>query len=193
MYGSKMSIEDIEFCKKAVAYLKPELPDLEADTELSEMDAPVLTRLGNGLLVSYLVDTGDSFEYVSERRRASAGLSDEELNRIAISNLEGLENNKEIQVVKYENVFAVLWDGNFEASLLLLDRFWENDYAFLVPNGAVAALPSRDVLAFCDAESSLGIQELREVISRTDEADHLISKNLYRRKHENAAWERYDN
>lgn len=193
MYGSNMSIEDTEFCKKAVAYLKPELSGLETDIELSEMDSPVFTQLGNGLLVSYLVDTGDCFEYVSERRRTSAGLSEEELNRIAISNLEGLENNKEIQVVKYENIFAVLWDGNFEASLLLLDRFWENDYAFLVPNGAVAALPSRDVLAFCDANSSVGIQELREVISRTDEADHLISKNLYRRKHENAGWERYNN
>ena len=188
-----MGFDDLEFCRQAVAYLKPKLSDDVPAIELPELDMPVLSDLGNGLLISYLVDEGSCFEYVSEGQRAKAGLSEDELKQLARENLDRLEKANEARVVSYEDVFAVLWNGNFEASLLLLDNFWDEDYARLAPNGFVAALPARDVLAFCDANSATGIQQLREIVERADGVAHAITNTLYRRRSKGSAWEPYAN
>jgi hypothetical protein len=81
------------------------------------------------------------------------------------------------------NIFALFLDGNFEASLLLLDDLWDEASAHYAPNGFVVAVPARDMLAFCDLGSEQGIRELREVLGRVfPYGDHLISRLLYRRE-----------
>jgi hypothetical protein len=81
-------------------------------------------------------------------------------------------------------------DGNFEASLILLEEFWNESPVGAAAAGIVVAIPARDVLACCDLASSEGIAELYEVVRRADHGgDHLLTPHLY--SHQGQAWVRY--
>jgi hypothetical protein len=85
----------------------------------------------------------------------------------------------------------VLAGGNFESSLLLMDDVW-SQLEKEMPNGTVAAVPARDVVAFCDLKSEEGISALKNVIARAEaeNVDHPITKSLLRR--EKTAWVVYE-
>ena len=59
-------MDDQGLCGRAVAYLVRPDSD-ERLPALSTADAPVLTDLGNGLGVGYVVDLGTRFQYVQRR------------------------------------------------------------------------------------------------------------------------------
>lgn len=77
--------------------------------------------------------------------------------------------------------WALILDGNFEASLLSLDELWDEALASYAPTGAVVAVPCRDVLGFCDASDPAGIAELRRVIERVGSDRYRISTRLLHR------------
>ena len=73
--------------------------------------------------------------------------------------------------------------GNFESSCMLVDDLFDRLLAPHVPNGYVAAAPSRDVLAVCSRDSAAGIRELREMVDRLwPGGDHLVSNTLFVRE-----------
>src|SRR3954466_7287640 len=78
-----------ERVQKAVAYLKPVVPDSDAApvVALGADDSPVLRAFAPGLLTAYLVDEGDSFSYVQGRDLREAGIREEDLHRQALANL----------------------------------------------------------------------------------------------------------
>jgi hypothetical protein len=181
-----MSIE----WKQAVAYLKPEVPGTDPGPvmKLSDEDSPVLRTLGNGLLVTYVVDTGERFSYVQTRHLRSAGATEDELHRAAIGNLYGLAE-KHLRVQPYGDVLAHYMEGNFEASVLLLDTVWDISLAKHVKGEFLVAAPTRDVLAFGDSSLPTVPGQLRGVMDRVlaGRADHPLSSTLLRRRH--GAWE----
>jgi uncharacterized protein YtpQ (UPF0354 family) len=168
--------------QKAVAYLKPEIPrsDPAPVLSLSADDSPVLRAFTTGLLTAYLIDEGDTFSYVQGRDLREAGIREEELHRHAVANLAELAEGK-VTVRQSGPAWALFLDGNFEASLTLIDDLWTHglrEYA----RDPVVAIPTRDVLAFCDVESAAGLSELRAVVKRVwPSGDHLLSESLYRR------------
>jgi uncharacterized protein YtpQ (UPF0354 family) len=169
--------------QKAVAYLKPEVPraDSTAALQLTADDSPVLRAFATGLLTAYLVDDeGETFSYVQGRDLRDAGVRAEELHRQAVANLSELADGR-VTVQQSGPVWALFFDGNFEASLMHLDDLWTHglrEYA----GDPVVAIPARDVLAFCDAGSVGGVAELRAVVKRVwPTGDHLLSESLYRR------------
>jgi hypothetical protein len=172
----------MERIQKALAYLKPSVPDSDPSpvVTLGTDDSPVLRAFAPGLLTAYLIDEGDSFSYVQGRDLREAGVGEEELHRLAIANLSELAEDK-ITVRQNGPVWAVFFDGNFEASLMLIDALWSRglrEYA----DDPVVAIPARDILAFCDVESAAGLSELRAVVKRAwQTGDHLLSESLYRR------------
>jgi uncharacterized protein YtpQ (UPF0354 family) len=176
------------FCARAVAYLKTPADESSPTVRLSQPDSPVLRDLKNGLLVAYLVDEGNGFTYVQHRHVSDAGLTLDELHEAGVSNLHKIADDR-IRVQEYGSVFAVFLDGNFEASLILVDWLWSQALAHLVKSGFVAAIPARDVLAFCDAESTQGLSELRQIVGRLEKGDHLLTPVLYRRAQ--GQWSRY--
>jgi hypothetical protein len=97
-----------------------------------------------------------------------------------------------LKIQPYGPVFAVFMEGNFEASVLLLDTVWDNSFANYIREDFVAAIPSRDVLAFGDSSSADGIAEVRAIVDRvaTNSSDRIISTSLYRRR--NGVWSDYD-
>lgn len=171
-----------EYCLSAVAYLKVEvIDDQEPHVALSERDSPVLRSLGNGLLAAYLVDEGGSYSYVQQRHLAESDLTSEQLHAQALANLSSLVETR-VEVHPYGNIYAVLMGGDFEASVILVNRFWSEWYAELAPNGFVAAVPARDVLAFGDLSSTAALKELALVCERAKgEVDHPLSQSLFRR------------
>jgi hypothetical protein len=168
--------------RKAVAYLKPDvaLSDPGPILSLSADDSPVLRRFAPGLLTAYLVDEGDRFSYVQGRDIREAGIREEDLDREAVANLAELAEGK-VTVRRSGSVWALFLDGNFEASLMVVDDLWTyglREHA----RDPVVAVPARDVLAFCDVESAAGLLELRAVVKRVwPVGDHLLSEHLYRR------------
>jgi uncharacterized protein YtpQ (UPF0354 family) len=182
-----------DFCNRAIAYLKPSLPAAEATVEVPELYEPVITDLSNGLLVAYLVDQGDHFQYVQRQHLADANLTEAALHHNAVNNLTTLLREKRATIEPYGEVFAVFFGGNFEASLVLIDALWDEHLAHLAPNGYIIAVPNRDILAFCDAGRLAGIEELRRIIERAQGGDHPITPTLYRRVPLLLIWRAYEN
>jgi uncharacterized protein YtpQ (UPF0354 family) len=168
----------------------PSLPDAEPTVELAGPDIPVITDLNNGLLAGYLVDQGDHFRYVQQRHLVDSGLTEAELHRHAVENLAILVDADAAKIHPCGEAFLI-FGGNFEASLILLDALWDEHLNHLAPNGFIIAIPNRDVLAFCDAESSSGVEELRQIITRVEGEDHPITSTLYRRDAATRTWRPY--
>ncbi len=152
------------FCEQVVAYLKPALTEEGPAIQLSDADSPIVTDSKNGLLVTYLLDQGTHFKYVAVRHLSAAGLTEAELHRRAILNLEAMLETDAFAVYDHGDCFGVVMGGNFEASLILVDSLWERRLGDLAPNGFVAAIPSRGILAFCDTQSAAGLPQLREFV-----------------------------
>ena len=171
-----------QFCKSAIAYIKASLPEEGGPViTVSEAEAPVLRDLKNGLIVSYLVDEKDSFSYVQNRHLSEANLSPEQLHAFGCSNLAAIARQK-LRIQEYGAVYAVFLDGNFEASLILLDELWDAQLAQVVTGNFAVAIPARDILAFCDSSSLEGIAELKGIVARTSGGDHLLTSSLYERQ-----------
>jgi uncharacterized protein YtpQ (UPF0354 family) len=179
-----------DFCGRAMPYIKA---DVSAEpgqaVNLGHNDSPVLRDLGSGLLVAYVVDAGQSFEYVQNRHLSKEGITAEDLHAAAMNNLLVFMGER-TRMQPHGNIFAMFLDGNFEASLLLVDQLWDQSLAGYAQNGFVVAVPARDVLAFADVNSATGVAELRGVVSRLwPNGDHLISPDLYKRQ--SGRWERF--
>jgi uncharacterized protein YtpQ (UPF0354 family) len=178
----------MSFCEKAIPYLKASLKHTSASMTLKREDQPVLKPLGNGLIVFYLVDAGNAFKYVQVRHLNQSRLTEAELHERSTENLKARMADQ-LRIQPYGNVFAILLDGNVESSLLLVDDLWDRRLLHLKNRGFIAAVPARDILAFCDISSHQGIMELHKIVERAQGADHLISPALFQRQGQ--AWVKY--
>ncbi len=173
--------DDATFCSAARIYLKAAAPDDEpADVVLSGDDEPVVAEFGCGLLETFLVDEGDCFTFVQHRHLRAVGWTPAQLREAAIRNLENFDEGR-LRSHQAGPTWALILDGNFEASLLALDELWDNALREYAPQGPVAAVPCRDVLAFCDVDSSEGIAELHRVIARVGSNRYPIASQPLRR------------
>ena len=175
------SIVAHDFVTRAVAYLKSvDSPGAEAAIALPDADSPVLRPVGCGLVAAYVVDEPEGLVYVQQRHLALAGIDAAQLHRMAIENLDKL-CSRHMRVEKHGPVFGVFVDGNFEASMFLLQSLWQRELADLVDEGFMVAVPARDIMAFCDMASEEGVATLKQMVERVHEnGDHLISKNTFR-------------
>jgi len=169
------------FCERAIAYIKAATPIGGSAGAVPPGAAPVLREFCEGLVVSYVVDQDGQFVYVQERHLEAAGMQADTLHHIGLANLAARADGQ-VRVQRHGPVCAVFFDGNFEASLMLLDDVWENGLAGLVQHGYTVTAPARDILAFCDADSRDGATELRQIVARVAGGDHLLTPNLYRRE-----------
>lgn len=179
-----------EFLVRAVACVKvSDASDEPAAFSLDEDRSPVVDLLGNGLMVVYLVDEGDRFVYVQHRHPKSIQADPRGLMEFGLVNLTTLARSS-LQVVQQGAFYGLVLDGHFEASLLLVDELWDKALAAMTPNGAVIAIPARDVLLFCDGANAQGIQQMRDAAGRVMQSgDHLLTDQLYRRA--DGSWIRY--
>lgn len=151
------------------------------DNEFRPGDPPVLRALAPGLELCYQLDEGTHFRWVTASDLRDGGLTEEALHAGAVENLAALAS-EHLRVAPYGAVHALLMGGDHEAGLMAVGALWEDTLAHLAPGGALVAVPSRDILAFCDASSARGRGELADVVNRVwPGGDHLITRTLYRR------------
>jgi hypothetical protein len=123
--GGFMASAEESACSRAKAYLKvKEFGHLDNGVSLAHRDAPIIKDLTNSLCVAYVVDEGGHFKYLQNRDCEKSGLSKSEIHKISVRNLAELAKER-IQIRPYGNIYAVMLDGNFEASLILVDGLWE--------------------------------------------------------------------
>lgn len=172
----------------AIAYLRTAaaptagalFPEGTSEGELDADELPVLTPFIDGLLVSYALDCGDAFELVQVGDLEDASLTPEQLHTAALANLATLAKGR-LELRRTGDISALFLDGNFEASLILLDALWDRNLRDCYQQ-PVIAMPSRDMLAFCDVGSRAGLSQLRKVIERVwPGGEDLISNELYTR------------
>lgn len=177
---------------EAIAYLKADDSPIKSSSTITvpEHEFPAHLSYGNGLTCYYLVDKGDSFEYVLNRHLLENAETVESLHEQALSNLAALAS-RNLEVREYGDVFVATMGGNFEASLLLVNELWDETYVHVIENDFVAAIPARDILAFCDSKSTVGVEQLVETVSRVwSGGEGLLTKQLYRK--EGRSWVSWD-
>ncbi|HSY16872.1 MAG TPA: DUF1444 family protein [Candidatus Acidoferrales bacterium] len=152
--------------------------------KLLPKDNPVVRLFLEELHICYLAGNEESYEYIQNRHLEEDGVSPDELHQIGLRNLKRLTIERNFRVQPYGNVFAFMMNGDFEASVMLLDEFWDGEFQKFVAGQYAVAVPARDVLVFCDAQSPAGIVELQQIIDRIWPAgDHLVSNKIYLRQH----------
>ena len=182
-------MDDQGLCGRAVAYLVRPDSD-ERLPALSTADAPVLTDRGNGLRVGYVVDLGTRLQYVQRRHLGAEGVSQQDLHRNSVAKLSTMLNDRSAVVYPCADCFLVVFDGHFDASLILVDILWDEVLEDFAPNGFVAADPSKNGLAFCDLKMPDGPLQLRRIIKHLGR-DHPISTTLYCRDPALREWRQY--
>jgi uncharacterized protein YtpQ (UPF0354 family) len=173
-----------KFTDRGIAYLKASHTEGGGRVvELPPEATPVVRRYSDDLCICFVVDTGKQFEYVQHRHMQEDGIDQDELHRIGLRNLRALVAQRQARVQPYQGVFAFIMRGDFEASVILLDDLWDGEFRQFVTGEYAAAIPARDILAFCDGASADGIAELQRIIDRVQPTgDHLLTKAIYVRR-----------
>lgn len=117
--------------------------------------------LNEELVILYAEDTENNIRYLSHSDLAEAGIEPWNLRDLACENLRRLLPKTECH--GENGTYMLTADGNFEASLPLLDSVWK-DPALRVNGEFVFAIPARDLLVITGSKDGEGIARLRKVI-----------------------------
>ncbi|AZN41353.1 DUF1444 family protein [Paenibacillus albus] len=169
----------------SIAYIKSLIKEEDPNENVIELpfnDSPVQFVLNDELIFFFLYDNGTSFSYVQYRDLDETGITDIQLRTIGIDNLYSLAEENLLLHTYDQGCYALTLDGNFEASLLLLDTLWDISFLEYVSTGYAVAIPCRNVLIFCDMNSTEALQEMRELVEQAwRERDHLLTKDIFTR------------
>jgi len=137
----------------------------EKPTELQ-----VFEDFNDELVIVYAEDTPTSMRYFGPADLEKAGLKREQLRALAVENL--LRILPEIERHDGDLFSMLTAGGNYEASLLLIDKLWSGGN-FKVEGDIVVAVPSRDLLLVTGSRNAAGVARLREI------AQQIISEGSY--------------
>jgi uncharacterized protein YtpQ (UPF0354 family) len=128
----------------------------------------VFEALNDVLVVVYAEDTPRNINYFPVESLGAAGLKREQLRELAVTNLRRLLTQIEIHSgPEYSMITA---GGNYEASLLLFEEFWQGDNKLKVDGEIVVAVPARDLLLVTGSRNAGGIRKLREIAQEVFES-----------------------
>lgn len=161
----------------------PQRPEGMSDEDwalFANATGPVARGQGH-FLVMYRMDNGDNWLFVNEDVREQSGLTRDGLHRKALQNLMAIVKRPgQLRQVENPPYMGFLLDGEHESSLVLIDELWNAVLRNDCPNGAVVAIPARDLCMFCDADSPEGIIALREMCAKFAGQRGFVSDQLLR-------------
>ncbi|MGK0188077.1 MAG: hypothetical protein ACI9R3_003869 [Verrucomicrobiales bacterium] len=131
------------------------------EEEPETFPVPVHESLNSELDVVYAEDSPHNIRYLNDANLETLGIDQQELRKQAIENLTALLQG-EVEVHGGEGVFLISAGGNYEASFLLFDEFWESDI-LEVEGDYVVAIPTRDLLLVTGSKNVDGIERVRNV------------------------------
>jgi hypothetical protein len=163
-------------------YVKATIAAPEGVNSHQPYPTPVTRAFVGSLLTCYVVDVGFGLQFVSTQDLDTAKVSIDELHHRAVQNFHALVAKQRLRMPKYHAITPVLFDGNFEVSVMLLDDVWEWFVTQFGEPEILAVAPARDILAFCPASNAEGRAQLGELIDRVwPTADHRLTRDFYRR------------
>ncbi len=166
--------------------LKPQLVGELGRTlanDYPDAELPPLRATAGVFAVGYRVDAGSTWRSVNQSEAKLAGMNLEQLHKRSLANLMALVKGQPgLRVHASEPYAGLLLDGDHEHALVLLDGVWDAFLKKQTPNGAVVAIPFRDVLMFCDAASAPGIAAMRAKLRELANEPKLISLELLLRR-----------
>lgn len=169
--------------------LQPRIKNVQFAKELQEAGVPAeqmpaLTPLCGELVVTYAFDLPDSFIMATPPLLRDAGISADAVAKVAAENLQGALLPVNF-FGKGDGVRLVKCGGNLEATLLLVDRFWDfarNDMQ--AAGELIVAAPRRDCVAICDGADPAAVAALREraeeLFNEHDDAHRLSTQLMVR-------------
>jgi Protein of unknown function (DUF1444) len=148
---------------------------------------PTAERLAADLWILYVFDADGRMVFLTEEKREQLGLDLPKLRALSMENLRRI--TPELERHGTNDLYMLVLDGNYEASLLLSDKLWDSQSS-VIKGDLVAVVPSRDVLLFSGTGSPAALQSTKKKAQQIDETgNHLISTTLLIR-HSNH-WEKY--
>lgn len=145
--------------------------------------------LAADLHVVLAIDSPGAIAYLTEGNRKALSLDLPALRKLSLLNLRRIL--PEVSRRGSGPLYMLTAGGDYESSLLLSDKLW-NDQSASVEGNLVAAVPSRDVLLFTGSASTEGIKQMRQTVDKIFEGgSHVISKTLLVRR--NGRWEKFSN
>lgn len=140
----------------------------------------VWEELSGDLVVVYAVDREKNMAFLPPKRFAELGLSKGDLRRLAVKNVMALLPR--IETRGGDGLFMITAGGDYEASLLLADAFWEKR-PVKVKGDYVVAVPTRDLLLVSGSDDTAGIAKLREIARKAvGEASYALTDALFVRR-----------
>ncbi len=104
------------------------------------------------------LDTDESISVPSLKDLQILRMSETELLSLAVDNFRRKYSEK-ISVEHGNGVHMVLLDGNYEASVLLLDEYWEEESGRL-RDKIIAVAPARDVLLYAQESNTNAVSQI---------------------------------
>lgn len=166
-----------------------------AKADVSQEISLVVETLNEDLRVLYVLDTEASMQMLTKDGVKKAGLEEAALRPVAVKNLRKYFSEKPVKIERLEQtgkaaIYQVLLDENYEASILLIDDYW-NKKTFDVAGDIVVFVPARNVVIVTGSEDKEGLR-LASYVAKSgyDELGYAISPHGYRRAA--GGWTRFE-
>lgn len=143
---------------------------------------PVHESLNSELDVVYAEDSPHNIRYLNHGNLKALGIDPRLLRQHAIENLTSILRG-EMEIHGGDGVYLISAGGNYEASFLLFDDFWESG-ALEVDGDYVVAIPTRDLLLVTGSDNRAGIERVRDVAGDASaRGAYALTPVLFVRKH----------
>lgn len=137
--------------------------------------------LNDELVVVYALDSVRGLSFLSREQLTQILPDPSGVRALALENLERI-------LPKFDKrgsngFFLLQAGGNFEASLLLLDRVWSQT-EFAVKGDYVVGVPTRDIVVITGSNEKEGLKRAREYVDKALEKDpaYRVSADLFVRR-----------
>jgi uncharacterized protein YtpQ (UPF0354 family) len=177
--------------RSAIAHLKVLVPS-SGEQPADDNSRLVTTPFISDLVVTYVVDNGETLQFVQGKHLQAAGIDRAELHRIGLQNLFVKMAHGNFAVHDVGPFHGVTLEGHFEASLMLVDDLWNKVLFKLTPNGACVAVPARDLLIFCDRKNHTALKDFDALVRGFGGRAHRLTSTLFERDHSAKVWKVFE-
>ena len=135
-------------------------------------------KYNDQLIIAYAEDKKEYIRYITDDDIKSLSVNKDLLKQTAIKNLDKLLTS--IQRQDDDGVYMVTAGGDYEASIILLDKIFTKE--LLPVNGDfVITIPNRDMLLVTGSNDKAGIARIREIAKKSFETgSYQVSEYLYK-------------
>jgi uncharacterized protein YtpQ (UPF0354 family) len=121
----------------------------------------IFKRLNDDLVMVYVFDTENSMRLVMKKDLEKRKMNADTLHALAVKNLAAFFDTR-VQIERFDNtgdarLYGVALDQNYEASTLLLEKYW-NKQTFDVRGDIVVFVPARDTVLVTGSQDKEGLR-----------------------------------